>query len=237
MAKDLQWYTDTLAEFGRNAIQKAFEEEPLKSIFDKYKFEFSCDFIICHEGQYFAHETERLKKWGYKKKEIDKYFLYEIHHNENLSCTEPAKAIARVGKCKRKDNGKEYVFISEVTIYLSTDELARTLLKNLDRTDDVVNSFKLIIRHEIGHMIDYLHLVGLEVSEYWKLVGEDRKVEKEIRDKMKEYSQREGVSGKDKLYVQNMMYYTEIPAEKRANEYAKFTPEELELIYNQYNLN
>lgn len=220
---------------------KLFKDKAIRERCDKYHQYLSINIETIHDASFIRKERDRLRKlYGDDKKDdFEKAILEMIEDYTVLSPQEPAMSVCSWYSAIPNDDPdkKEIIFLDrDLTIYMSIDEFYHQAFLNLDRLDDVLAFNKLILRHEMGHIRDYISQVGTPTKQWKKQNEADEKKKKEVLVKLEEFKHRM-LPLKDIGYASNLMYYNEIPAEKRANEQAGFTPEELELLYNQYNLN
>lgn len=236
MIKNEYDISDELVEFAGKEVNRILDSDPVKSHREKFgNIDLKIDMVICHECEFFNFEMDRLKNIkGYTEDDVHETILNDIKNRHYLSAKTPAMA-----NCSYGIINDGILVCDHVVIYVSLDDICRTLLRNPGKEDVVLRHFTLMVRHELGHMIDYIMKSGMTNDEFDQQEEDETRIDKEVHKKMDDYRNREwkGVTQEDVKYVCNMMYYNEIPAEKRANDYAGFTNEELEEIYRQCGLN
>lgn len=220
---------------------KLFKDKAIRERCDKYHQHLSINIETIHDASFIRKERDRLRELykDDKKEDFEKAILEMIEDYTVLSPQEPAMSICQwySGVLDDDLDKKEIIFLDKnLTIYMSIDEFYHQAFLNPDRLDDVLAFNKLVLRHEMGHIKDYISQVGTPIKQWKKQHEADEEKKKEVLAKLEEFKHRM-LPLRDIGYASNLMYYNEIPAEKRANEQAGFTPEELELLYNQYNLN
>lgn len=230
-----------LMDLFNEECKKLFDDKSITAICEKYHQSIDVSLETIHDASFIHKECERMKKLykDDKKEDFDRAILDMIREYPVLGPQEPAMAICQWVSVVLKDDPDEKEVIAldrNLIIYMSIDEFYHQAFLNLDRLDDVLAFNKLVLRHELGHIKDYIMQVGTPVKQWKKRHDADEKKKKEVLVKLEEFKHRM-LPLRDIGYASNLMYYNEIPAEKRANEQAGFTPEELELLYNQYNLN
>lgn len=236
MIKNEYDISDELVEFAGKEVNRILDSDPVKSHREKFgNIDLKIDMIVCHESEYFNFEMDRLKNIkGFTEDDVHETILDDIENRHYLSTKVPAMA-----NCSYGIINDGILVCNHVVIYVSLDDICRTLFRNPGKEDVVLRYFTLMVGHELGHMIDYIMKSGMTNDEFDQQEEDETRIDKEVHKKMEEYRNREwkGVTQEDVKYVCNMMYYNEIPAERRANEYAGFTNEELEEIYHQCGLN
>lgn len=233
---NLEMVIDEIAKFMYEHLSEVVKEEPVKSKLKELTDGLTVDNLITSDYQFLIDETKRLHDEQYTDEEIDEIVMGWIHEK---NCLNP-ECSARTQITVKNDDDK--CVINHVSIYISSDAICRTMCEHPERsTADIINHYKLIVRHEYGHFIDYVMLNGTSYSEFVKRKEEEALIKKDVYKRMNEFEEKTkkagNISKQDLLYTCNRMYYEEIPVEKRANEYAKFTPEELERLYTDDGLN
>lgn len=226
-----------IANFMDEHLSKMVKEEPVRSKLKELKHGLTATKIIVPDYQFLADETKRLHDEHYTDEEIVEIVKRWIHEKDCLNPECDARTQTTV-----KNYGDDKCVINHVSIYLSSDSICRTMCKHPEcNKNDIIDHYKLTIRHEYGHFIDYVMLNGTSYSEFKKRSEEEAEISKGVYRRIDELREKAGndenISGRDLAYTCNRMYYEEIPQEKRANEYAKFTPEELERLYTNDGLN
>jgi hypothetical protein len=228
---------DEIAKFMNEHLSKVVKEEPVKSKLKDLKHGLTINNIIISDYKYLVEETERLHNEQYTDEEIVETMTRWIHEKDCLNSECPARTQTTV-----KNYGDDKCAINHISIYLSSDAICRIMCQHPEcSTNDIINHYKLAVRHEYGHFIDYVMLNGTSYSEFVKKRKEEHLIEKDVYKRMDEFKEKankdDKISQQDLIYTCNRMYYEEIPTEKKANEYAKFTPEELERLYTNDGLN
>lgn len=67
------------------------------------------------------------------------------------------------------DYGDHRFKLDDVSIKLNTDNLNRWIVREFDNIDNLIKDWKLSIRHEIGHMIDFMSYHGMDMDELQSL--------------------------------------------------------------------
>lgn len=214
----------------------------LHEICDRYHQSVHVTFQIINDADFMREEYARIKEICEEfddSSRLQETIVNMVEEYVAIGPRTPMMAICSWYSCTLNDDPEKREIIklnTPLVIYASIDCLYRQAFLNPGRLDDVMRFAKLSLRHEIGHIKDYLRYVGMDVKEWNEREERDEKKKKEVYKKIDEY-QHKMLPQNDIGYACNMMYYNEIPIEKRANEEAGFTPEELELLYNQCNLN
>jgi len=220
---------------------KLFKDKAIRERCNKYHQQLSINIETIGDASFIRKERDRLRElYGDDKKDyFEKAILEMIEDYTVLGPQAPALSICQwcTAVLDEDPDKKEIIVLDRnLTIYMSIDEFYRQAFLNLDRLDDVLAFNKLALRHEMGHIRDYISQVGTPIKQWKKQHEADEKKKKEVLVKLEEFKHRM-LPLRDIIYASNLMYHNEIPSEKRANEQAGFTPEELELLYNKYNLN
>jgi hypothetical protein len=63
------------------------------------------------------------------------------------------------------DYGDHKFKLDNVSIRLNTDNLNKWIVREFDNIDNLIKEWKLSIRHEIGHMIDFMSYHGMDMDE------------------------------------------------------------------------
>jgi len=234
---NLEMVINEITNFMDEHLSKVIKEEPIKSKLKELTHGLTVDNLITSDYRFLIDETERLHDSHYTDEEIDEIVARWIREKNCLNPECSARTQTTIMDC---DDDK--CVINHVSIYISSDAICRTMCKHPERSiADIINHYKLIVRHEYGHFIDYVMLNGTSYSEFVKRAKEEDSIEKDVYKRMNEFKEKankdDNISKQDLIYTYDRMYYEEIPAEKRANEYAKFTPEELERLYTNDGLN
>ena len=169
----------------------------------------------CNSGRYLKFELERYRKFKYKKSEYTKEIMRMVKNSTGIikvNC--PASTHAFFFE---NENG--ITFIPSITIYFDSDKLTRELFLS-DDYNKIYEYYKYILRHELGHVIDYMSFIGKPYNEFSQEFDKREKVRAKVREKLK------GLKGID----YNRAYNEEIIDEVLANKYADFTEDE----YNNF---
>lgn len=68
-----------------------------------------------------------------------------------------------------KSVGDEVIRITSLDIRIYTDRLNEYVIVHLDSLDTVIESIKLSIRHEFGHIIDFIRYHGMDVEKFLEI--------------------------------------------------------------------
>jgi hypothetical protein len=222
--------SEELYEYAIERLKELLENEPAASVIKKHKLNMTVDILFCYDCNYLKYEIERERNTirDISDEELKDVIFDTVVNGRMLGSDCNAKTAAVMFSRKNC----EYARCEKITAYFSMDSLYRTCLENINKPKDaIVNYCKLIIRHELGHVTDYILHNDMLVEDAHKLDMDSLEIEKKVLKKMNEYWEREDIPEEDRNRAANMIYYNEIPLEKRANEFAKFTPEELEVLY------
>ena len=223
--------------FAKSEVNKVFNDPFIIDIFKTTGLKIKFAYHVIPEREFYKQISKLMKDSGVPKKRIHMNIIDHIQRDAGVSSRVPACTITMNKRYKRPEYEYPVYGFNAIAIYVSQEQIMRFMLRNPGKIDAILQYYKLTIRHEIGHVIDAFHMFGKE----WDLVSSQVKEENEnydaVQKKMNELREK-GIDDKKGLrYTENMMYFTENPAEKRANEYAGFTEEELDMLYNECNLN
>ena len=169
----------------------------------------------CNSGRYLSFELERYRKFKYKKSEYTKEILRMVEKSMGIikaNC--PASTHAFFFE---NENG--ITFIPSIAIYFDADKLTNELFLS-DDYNKIYEYYKCILRHELGHVIDYMSFIGKPYNDFKQEFDKRDQVKAKVREKLK------GLKGID----YNRTYNEEIIDEVLANKYANFTEDE----YNNF---
>lgn len=235
----------SIADFMDECLEKLTKEEPLKSKLKELKYGLTCNRFLISDYAFFTNEMERMRNERAELEIADEEIDKDINE-ELVRCIRERDCLNRECSARTHATIKRYdedvCVVNNISIYISSDDICRTMCDHPEcSVGDIIDHYKLIVRHEFGHFIDYVMLNGTSYSEFKKRLEEETEISKGVYRRIDELREKadndENISGRDLAYTCNRMYYEEIPAEKRANEYAKFTPEELERLYTDDDLN
>lgn len=65
--------------------------------------------------------------------------------------------------------GGDVIKITSLTIRIYTDRLNEYIVVHLDSLDTVIESIKLSIRHEFGHILDFIRYHGMDVEKFLEM--------------------------------------------------------------------
>jgi hypothetical protein len=128
--------------------------------------------------------------------------------------------------------------ISSIRIYIDYSKWMMHLFMNQGRYDDVMFDTKLGIRHELGHVADFMSFIGRDYGDYERESDRRNELSKVAKKEYDKYgklvSEAEDANTRKELSRKKMYAYYELdPYEVMANKYARFTDEEFEqLCYN-----
>lgn len=96
--------------------------------------------------------------------------------------------------------------ITKLSINLNLDSLNELIVENIDNLDAVIENIKLLVRHEMGHIIDY---IGFHLMDYDKFLDEMKYRSEELGEFFS------SIDGSCKL--DNIYRYYQMPGELSAN--------------------
>ena len=106
-----------------------------------------------------------------------------------------------------RDKKKNVLIVDELTILINTDQLADFITMHIDDLEYVLNDLKLGVRHEIGHVIDFIRYHNMDFDEYRE--ERDRRIS----------ARNEYYSSKNKRdEIENLVRYYSLEEEKAAND-------------------
>ena len=77
------------------------------------------------------------------------------------------------------------VKITRLGITINIDNFNQYIVRELDSVDVLIKEFKLDLRHEIGHIIDFLSYDGMDADEYERMNETNVNAEKEFYENLK----------------------------------------------------
>lgn len=167
----------------------------------------------CSSGKYLNFELKRYRKFKYKKSEYTKILMTMIEMEAGLlkiNC--PAMTHAFFF-----ENQDGIAFIPSIIIYFDYDKLIGELFLT-DDYNKIYKYYEYILRHELGHVIDFMSFIGKPYDDFNQEFDKRDQVKAKVREKLK------GLKGID----YNRTYNEEIIDEVLANKYADFTKDEYE---------
>ena len=226
---------DELLTFMKSEMDKLVELPITKDIYKIYPP--TIRMAIIQDCDYCNDILNRMKECNMPAEEISDRILKTVS-GVRLSERRPAITDTLSGALKKCDDASKQLFVvRDIKVYVSVDQINFTVLNYYDKLDDVYEYWKLNIRHEIGHVIDNFHMYGRTFNDVKSQIDKEMKIYEETEKKFEELKKKGFGSERDLNYTYLKMYFTENPAEKRANEYAGFTEEELERLYCECDLN
>lgn len=231
-----------LIDFSKEVYTNQKEIHDILNMCKKYNVHSpSISFKMILGCQYLLYEYNRLNRFKkiLGKRRIEQYMINAIKNRSGLtSVNTPMCTVASVFEDTRNNT----TIIPGIRIYLDMSKIMMKLLMNNNRHKDVIDSCKLTIRHEFGHVVDYMSFIGRSYDDY--LAESDRrdalsKSAKEEHEKyLKMFSDEEDKTKRNELSRKIAYAYYELdPYEVMANKYAHFTDEEYEqLVYNNIGL-
>ena len=175
--------------------------------------------IFTRGNRYLVREFNRYKKLGYDKRQLKNEMFNEIEREGGI-ISNYTPACTNTTFFEIKDT--HLCCAPETAIYINTDQIVSKLLKWKDN-NDVYNQLILILKHELGHAVDFLSFCGKPYSEVIAELDRRDKIEKGIKRRINKL--RDSEDPKDnKEYIR--AYNEELPAEIMANKCAKFTDDE-----------
>ena len=167
----------------------------------------------CSSGRYLGLELKRYREYKYKKSEYVKYIMKMIE-NETGILKINCPATTNVFFFETEDG---ITFVPSIAIYFDTDKLVSDLF-NTDDYNEAYKYYEYILRHELGHVIDFMSFIGKPYDEFSAEFDRRDEIKAKVKEKLKT------LKGLD----YNRAYNEEIPDEVLANKYADFTKEEYE---------
>ena len=162
---------DELHEYGMDLINNEF-----KDIFKERKVYFNRVTTLRLYHRHILKPAGRLTKKMLRDKAREFMFRYE-------NCTFVAGSASYID-----ENNK--VRICDLNIEIVVEKMYFHILQNIEHLDLLMDSFKQSIRHEIGHLIDYISQDGMDPDDYRALKKRDREAFVKFREKYEgvEYS-------------------------------------------------
>lgn len=227
--------TKKLGDFANAEINRILDLPEIVDILEKDRGGITVHFYICQESEYLMYEMERWREEAdgdeLSDAEIhfmDSQILEHVKTNDMLNRNMPART--NTTYLKYKDD--EALHIRVISVYVSMDAIQRDMLCNLDRFDDIKAYYKLVVRHELGHVHEMLTFIGQNYDETTAMLEERNKKKKEVMARLDKIE----AKTKEDCALVNRIYHEEISSEVVANQYAGFTPEEYELFLTHYGL-
>lgn len=127
------------------------------------------------------------------------------------------KSLMSAHYCYREDyrDGENYFKLTELTINVDYDDLANVLVNNLENLELIHEMVLLDIRHEVGHLMDYVSWEKLTVKTFRELRKENEAAKDEY---FKKYYDRDGAPKKEiSERERSLHYYIDIPFEANAD--------------------
>lgn len=177
-----------------------------KDIFKDHPVEFRRTSTLRLYHQHILKPVGRLTKRMLRDKAKEFMFRYE-------NCTFLAGHAAYVVDNKIK--------VCDLSIEIVVEQFFYHVLQNIEHIDLLMESYHQSIRHEIGHLIDYINCEGMNVDEYRALKKSDREGFVKFRDKYQDSVKTFEDENK------RMHAYYEMPAEARANKNVNLDPEDI----------
>lgn len=75
--------------------------------------------------------------------------------------------------------------ITEIILFMDMDDFNQYVIRELDDVDILIKEFKLALRHEIGHIIDFISYDGMDADEYEHMNEININAEKEFFENLK----------------------------------------------------
>lgn len=215
---------DKLLEIVDELTDEMFGHDQVFSYLDEDAKGPKVDVIVMDSDGLFHAEWERfqLDNPDASGDEIDKMLLDLMKHGWLFDKEVPAITKATL---KKNDSGK--VEVGKIYVYISTDEFERAVLYNMSRPKDVLDYYRLVIRHEFGHVLDIFSNVGEDYDEVMENRRHDEIMREQVMEKNRRYSS-EHCHEKDEHMVCRRVYFSEVPKENRANQLANFTKDDFE---------
>ena len=107
------------------------------------------------------------------------------------------------------DYGDHRFKLDNVSIKLNTDSLNKWIVREFDDIDNLIKGWKLSIRHEIGHMIDFMSYHGMDMDEL-------KSLRKSYEDEKNEFY-KEIMMNEPKLKQEFTLKYHQLQEEAVAN--------------------
>lgn len=140
------------------------------------------------------------------KGHITRKYIKNVFENfEKLNCSMFA---ATYNGCFKDD----HIVISDLSIVIYTDYIDRVLLININSFDAVMRMIDISIRHEVGHLLDFMSFNGITEEEYDK----ENQCDTEETEKFNEFLLSLDDESDPEVFYR--MYYDTIDRERRANE-------------------
>lgn len=162
-------------------------------------------------GRYPGFELKRYRDYKYKKQEYVKYIMKMIE-NESGLLKAHCPATTNVFFFENQDG---ITFVPSIAIYFDTDKLVYDLFMT-DDYNEIYKYYTCILRHELGHVVDFMSFIGKPYNELITEFDRRDEIKAKVREKLKTL----------KGFEYNRVYNEEIPDEVLANKYADFTKEE-----------
>lgn len=107
-----------------------------------------------------------------------------------------------------KSSSGDVIKITSLTIRIYTDRLNEYIVVHLDSLDTVIESIKLSVRHEFGHILDFIRYNGMNVEKFL-----------EMRDRLEGEKKAfyESLSTGSILSIDDLKRYQELEEEATAN--------------------
>lgn len=164
--------------------------------------------VLCDEGERIWEIIKDMKD-GFDKKELHK--MLSTYRSTSSFC----EAVFH-GKEIEVDN-ISVIGITDLLIRIYTDRLNDFIINHLDSLDTVIESIKLSVRHEMGHIIDFIHYNGMESEKFIKLRERYEKERKEFYKSL--------ADGKI-LSIDDLKRYHQLEEESIANSNADISEDE-----------
>lgn len=126
------------------------------------------------------------------------------------------------------------VHIDGFTIYVLKDFIYEFIAKNPDKLDEFLDYCKLMLRHELGHCLDFVSYVGMSRKEfvfYRKTIGSKHDLQT-LQEINKMDQSRKKMTKTNTLLVDGVPLHYLMFNEIAANKKARFTDEELKRFYH-----
>lgn len=107
----------------------------------------------------------KIKDRRFEPEKVNKelHYLLSTYRSKSSFC----EAIFEGETVKSVDG--EVIKITSLDIRIYTDRLNEYVIVHLDSLDTVIESIKLSIRHEFGHIIDYIRYHGMDVEKFLEI--------------------------------------------------------------------
>ena len=205
----------------KNNLRQYFFHEIIKKEFDRLvNEEFKLPFDACDVKPALYISDSKARLWNNEiekafddneiigKMKLRKLFIKDLNAGSSLMS-------AHYYYKEDYRDGETYFKLTEIYIDVDYDKLSSTILSNLENLELVKEMVLIAIRHEVGHLIDYISHEGYPLKRFLELKRENEAAKEAYYDK---YYEKDGCPRKDISERERALhYYTDIPFEANAN--------------------